>query len=156
MPKPTIRMTSAALMLLALAACGGTDDTPAPEAATPAPAAEATAATAPDVAPAPQAACNRDCLLDRTKSYIAALVAHDPSQAPLADDIVFVENVTRMQPGEGLWQSIVSAPGSFELYVPDEINQSAGWLGMMTYRAAPVAPQGMSPEERLEWSLAQV
>ncbi|MDY6982949.1 MAG: hypothetical protein SV422_07660 [Pseudomonadota bacterium] len=107
-------------------------------------------------APAQQAACNRACLLDKTRSYIAALVAHDPSQAPLADNVVFVENVTRMQPGEGLWQSIASAPGTFELYVPDEINKSVGWLGMMTYMAPPVAPQGMSPEERLEWSLAQV
>lgn len=97
-------------------------------------------------------ACDRQCLLDATNAYVAALVAHDPSRAPLAEDVVFVENVTRMKPGEGLWQSIVSAPGTFAIQVPDEINQTAGYLGMMTYMAPPTAPQGTSPEQRAEWA----
>ncbi|MGV3590682.1 MAG: hypothetical protein ACO1PZ_03265 [Gammaproteobacteria bacterium] len=156
MIKSTLQLTSAALLLLTVGACNDASDTPAPEASAPAATASAATPAAPETAAARQPACDRECLVDKTDAYIAALVAHDPSQAPLADDIVFVENVTRMQPGEGLWQSIVTAPGTFELHVPDAINQSAGWLGMMTYRAPPVAPQGMSPEERLEWSLAQV
>lgn len=97
-------------------------------------------------------ACDRQCLIDATEAYVAALVAHDPSQAPLAEDVVFVENVTRMQPGEGLWQSVVKGPDTFEIHVPDEVNQTAGYLAMMTYSAAPPAPQGSSPEERAEFA----
>jgi len=93
-------------------------------------------------------ACDRACLIDITKTYLSALVAHDPGAAPLADNIRFVENVKAMTPGEGLWQSVVSGPGSFAVYVPDEANQSAGFMGMLTYMATPAAPPGSSAEER--------
>ena len=45
-------------------------------------------------AAAPAVACNRQCLIDATDAYIAALVAHDIAKAPLSDQIVFVENAT--------------------------------------------------------------
>ena len=102
--------------------------------------------------PAAAVACDRQCLINATDAYVAALVAHDPAAAPLADDIAFVENITRMQPGEGLWQTIVSAPGTFAITVPDEINQTAGYLGMITQMTAPPGPQGLSPEERAEFA----
>jgi hypothetical protein len=92
--------------------------------------------------------CDRECIIGITDSYLSALVAHDPGAAPLAEDIAFVENITRMSPGEGLWESAVSGPDSFAIYVPDEINQTAGFMGMMTYMAIPPAPQGASTEER--------
>lgn len=98
------------------------------------------------------AICDRGCIIGVTKAYLAALAAHDPSAAPLADDITFVENITKMSPGEGLWESAMSAPDSFAIYVPDEVNQTAGFLGMMTYKAAAPAPQGSSPEEREKWA----
>lgn len=93
-------------------------------------------------------ACDRQCLINGADAYVAALVAHDPGQAPLAEGIVFVENVTKMQPGEGLWKSVVKGPSTFAIHVPDEINQTVGYLAMMTYMAPPPAPQGSSPEER--------
>lgn len=92
--------------------------------------------------------CNRDCLISITNTYLSALAAHNPAAAPLADDIAFVENITPMSPGEGLWDSAVSAPSSFAVYVPDEENQTVGFIGMMTYMAAPPAPQEASAEER--------
>ena len=95
-------------------------------------------------------ACNRQCLIDATDAYVAAMVAHDVSKAPLSDEIVFVENITKMRPGEGLWKSIVKGPSTFAIHVPDEVNQAAGYLAMMTYMAPPQAPQGASPEERAE------
>ena len=94
------------------------------------------------------AACNRQCLLDATDAYVAALVAHDIARAPLSDEIVFVENATRMKPGEGLWKSVVKGPSTFVVHVPDEVNQSAGYLAMMTFMGPPQAPQGASPEQR--------
>jgi hypothetical protein len=84
--------------------------------------------------------CNRDCLIALTKTYLAAVVAHDSSAAPLADDIAFVENVTRMQPGQGLWATAVSGPTDFAIYVPDVTEQQAGFMGMM-------ARQGENGEE---------
>jgi hypothetical protein len=95
-------------------------------------------------------ACDRQCLIEATDAYIAALVAHDPSRAPLADQITFVENITKMQPGEGLWQTIVKGPDTFAIHVPDEVNQSAGFIGMVTDMRPPQAPQDASPEERAE------
>jgi hypothetical protein len=97
-------------------------------------------------------ACNRQCLIDVTKGYVAALVAHNPAKAPLADNIVFVENVKKMKPGEGLWKNIVAGPGAFVIHVPDEVNQSVGYLAMMTYMGPPQAPQGASPEIRAEYA----
>jgi len=92
--------------------------------------------------------CNRSCLIQTAENYLRALVAHDPSSVPLADDVAFVENITRKSPGEGLWESAVAAPSSFAIYVPDETNQSVGFLGMMSRLAAPPAPQEASAEER--------
>lgn len=92
-------------------------------------------------------ACDRQCLLDAADAYLAALVTHDPSLAPLASDVVFVENLVRKQPGEGLWQTAVDGPTAFSVLVPDEIRQSLGFLGMLTRLAPPQAPQGASPEQ---------
>src|SRR5665213_713710 len=97
---------------------------------------------------APQVACDRQCLIDATDAYVAALVAHDPTKAPLANNISFVENVKKMQPGEGLWKSIVKGPGTFAIHVPDPINETAGYLAMVTYMGPPQAPQGASPKQR--------
>jgi len=106
-----------------------------------------------DVASAPAAhkvACDRQCLIDATDAYVAALVAHDPTKAPLASDVKFVENITRMKPGEGLWKSIVKGPSTFVIHVPDQVNETAGYLAMVTYMGPQQAPQGASPKQREE------
>jgi hypothetical protein len=139
MPSRNSRLLAAAtaisVALLALSACGKPSATPN---------------TAPVDAPSTAAtmACNRQCLIDATNTYVAALVAHDPTKAPLADKLVFVENVTKMTPGDGLWKNIVKGPSSFAIHVPDEVTHSVGYIAMMTYMAPPPAPQGSSPEER--------
>jgi hypothetical protein len=125
--------TAATVALLALNACSKPADTTA--------------------VPSPAAAgCNRQCLIGVTDTYVAALVAHDPSKAPLSDKITFVENVTKLQPGEGLWKSIVKGPSTFAIHVPDEVNQSAGYLAMVTFMGPAQAPQGSSPEQRAEFA----
>jgi hypothetical protein len=128
-----IAAAAATTAMLALGACSKTETTPT-----------AAAPAAP--------ACNRQCLIDATDAYVASLVAHDPAMAPLASNVVIVDNVTKVQPGEGLWKSIVKGPSTFAIHVPDEINQTAGYLAMMTHMAAPPAPQGTSPEERAAWA----
>jgi hypothetical protein len=81
------------------------------------------------------AACGRDCLIALTKSYLAAVVAHDPASVPLAANVSFVENVTRMHPGEGLWSSATSGPTAFAVYAPDPDQQQAGFMGVMERQA---------------------
>jgi hypothetical protein len=99
------------LFILSIAACGG-------------PAADGGRDSA-------AANCNRDCLIELTKSYLAAVVAGDTSAVPLATDIAFVENIKRMKPGEGLWANATSGPTSFAIYVPDVEQQQAGFMGVM-------------------------
>ena len=48
------------------------------------------------LAPTAQAAdktCDRVCLKSLADSYVAALVAHDPSKAPRARDVRMLENI---------------------------------------------------------------
>jgi hypothetical protein len=84
-----------------------------------------------DAAAQSATACDRHCLVELTKSYLAAVAKHDTSAAPLAPNVAFVENVTRMKPGEGLWASATSGPTSFAIYVPDVTQQQAGFMGVM-------------------------
>jgi hypothetical protein len=90
---------------------------------------------------APQAnakSCDRACLIHTTDQYLAALVAHDPSKAPLARNLVFVENVTRMKPGEGLWKTATGGPTAFKVYVPDVTLQQVGFIGVIQQDGKPV------------------
>ena len=76
--------------------------------------------------------CDRQCLIDLANDYVAALVAHDPSSVPLSPNVVTVENITRIQPGEGLWQTAAAPPESFVIHVPDPVAQQVGLLAVMT------------------------
>src|SRR5690606_39382355 len=87
---------------------------------------------------------DRGCVNGITDAHLAAIAANEPSAAPLADDIVFVENVTRMKPGEGLWASATGGPTDFAIYVPDPVLQSAGWMGVVERDDGPVLP-GLRP-----------
>ena len=48
--------------------------------------------------------CNRACLKDTMTKYLAALVAQDPSKAPLASNLRFTEDSKDLKAGEGLWK----------------------------------------------------
>ena len=48
--------------------------------------------------------CNRACLKDAMTRYLAALVAQDPSKAPLAPNLRFTEDSKDLKAGEGLWK----------------------------------------------------
>ena len=78
------------------------------------------------------ATCDRTCLDKTVDTYIAALVAHDPSQVAFATDVRFVENITPMKPGEGLWKTAAEGPTTFKIYVPDPVAQQVGFMCMMT------------------------
>src|ERR1700727_1516388 len=61
---------------------------------------------------------DRACLVGLMDSYLRALVAHDPKQAPLGPRVKFTENTNRLAPGDGLWQTITGL-GTYKLYAAD-------------------------------------
>lgn len=76
-------------------------------------------------------ACDRTCLIGIADTYLAALAANDPAAAPLADDITFVENITRLQPGQGTWATATAVSSSYRIYVPDPRQNSVGLMAVL-------------------------
>lgn len=81
--------------------------------------------------PADAVDCDRSCLINMVDAYLLALVKHDPSRVPIADNARFVENIKAILPGAGLWKTAVQVPTSFRIYVPDPVSQQVGFLGVM-------------------------
>ena len=50
-------------------------------------------------------ACDRACLGDVVTRYLSSLIAHDPKQAPLADNARFTEDAVVKPIGDGLWKT---------------------------------------------------
>ncbi len=49
--------------------------------------------------------CNRECLRGFITKYLDALIAHKPSDLPLASTVKFTEDTVQMKVGEGLWKN---------------------------------------------------
>jgi hypothetical protein len=75
--------------------------------------------------------CDRTCLKALVDSYLAALVAHDPSQVPLAPTLKFVENTVPLRAGEGFWKTATALPSTFKIYVADPVAEQVGFIGVM-------------------------
>lgn len=75
--------------------------------------------------------CDRTCLKALVDSYLAALVAHNPSQVPLAPNLKFVENTVPLRAGDGFWKTATALPSTFKIYVADPVAQQAGFIGVM-------------------------
>ena len=82
--------------------------------------------------------CDRACLIETANDYLAALVAHDPSDVKLAADLEFVENTERLKAGEGLWKTASAVPSAFVLHVPDPVSGQIGFIGMMEESGKPI------------------
>ncbi|MEJ2247705.1 MAG: hypothetical protein P8Y80_16765 [Acidobacteriota bacterium] len=83
------------------------------------------------VAPATSqiAPCGRSCLEEMADRYIQALIAHDPSRIPLADNVKFVENGIALKLGQGLWKTATEGLGVYHHYFADI---PAGQVGLIT------------------------
>jgi len=82
--------------------------------------------------------CDRACLDKLVDSYLAAVVAHDPTRVSLAASVKFVENTVPMKPGDGLWKTASEVPGTFRIYVPDPVAGQVGFIGMMKEDGKPI------------------
>ena len=71
------------------------------------------------------AACDRECLRGHVTQYLHALVAHDHSGLPLAEDVRFTENSVEAELGAGLWRTATKLRG----YRQDFIDEREGVVG---------------------------
>ena len=74
--------------------------------------------------PAQAQDCNRACLAGMMTQFVDAVVAHDSSALPLADDVRYTEDSRPAEIGEGIWQS-VTANGGFRQDYLDTARQVA-------------------------------
>jgi hypothetical protein len=86
----------------------------------------------------PPTGCDRDCLKKLAADYLDALVAHDASKVPLTRDVRMVENLERIQPGEGLWKTASAPPTTFLISVPDARAQQIGLIAVMQEDGKPI------------------
>ena len=75
-----------------------------------------------------QAACDRACLEGVMNRYLDAMVAHNPSQAPLAPDVKYAQDNVRLKIGQALWAS-ATARGK---YIHDFADPERGDVGAIT------------------------
>ena len=92
----------------------------------------ALALAAPTAAQDKPGPCDRQCLIDLSDRYVAALVAHDPKAVPLAANVASAENLKPIKLGEGLWQSLSAGPDKFVIHVPDPVSEQVGVMAVAT------------------------
>jgi len=99
-------------------------------------------------------ACDRKCLEEIADRYLAAVAANDPGSAPLAGDIAFVENITPLQPGEGVWATATGVSERYRIYVPDPRRRSIGIMVMVDRRSeAGVVPALLAARLKIDHGL---
>ena len=77
-------------------------------------------ATTEAAAPAAQpATCDKMCLENDLDAVLQAMVSHDPSKAPLADNVRYTENAQVLNVGDGLWGTASALPTNYKLTIPD-------------------------------------
>jgi len=75
--------------------------------------------------------CDRDCLVNMMKNYLAALVKHDTKAVPFDQDVKFTENTVILPLGEGLWVTAGGGPTDFQVYAADPVTQQVAALVVM-------------------------
>jgi hypothetical protein len=81
--------------------------------------------------------CDRACLEKIADQYLAAMVAHDASKAPLAKNFILTENTVKLPPTEGLWFT-ASGLGDFKFYICDLQEGQVAWTGIAKEHNKPV------------------
>jgi hypothetical protein len=73
-----------------------------------------------------KSSCDENCLNTVADRYLAALLAHDPSQLPVTKNLRFTENTVAIPLGTGLWRTI-SKLKPYKHVIPDP---EAGQVGI--------------------------
>jgi hypothetical protein len=80
--------------------------------------------------------CDRACLDGFVNQYLSALLAHDPSRAPLAKTAKFTENGQILKLGDALWGTI-SGLGKYKFYFEDPQDGQVGFFGTIRENDVP-------------------
>jgi hypothetical protein len=112
----SLRIAFAAAALAAIAGC-----VPSLRAQT------STSSLAPKSAAANVAPCDRACLEAITLRYLEAMVAHDPTHAPLSPSVKFTQDNVPLQIGDALWGTM-SAIGTYRHFFADPERGDVGCI----------------------------
>ncbi len=89
------------------------------------------------VASAAAPACDRACLEGIAEKYLAGMLTHDPSKAPIAKGTRYTENAIELPLPDGIWRTVDSI-GKYRLYVSDVKEGQIGFFAKGTENGAPV------------------
>ncbi len=81
--------------------------------------------------------CDRACLENIADQYLKAMVAHDASKVPFAENVIFTENTIKLPLTEGLWFTS-SGLGNFKIYICDLETGQVAWVGAVKEHDKPV------------------
>jgi hypothetical protein len=74
--------------------------------------------------------CDRACLRTTLDQYLAAVIKHDPSAAPLVVGYRHTENAINKKPGDGVWKSVTGLGKVQRRYV-DAVTGQAAYYGLV-------------------------
>jgi hypothetical protein len=74
--------------------------------------------------------CDRACLNHFVDQYLAAVVAHDPSQLPHSPNVKYTENNVLLKLDDGLWAT-ADAIGTYKIYIDDPTAGQVGFYGVV-------------------------
>ncbi|MCC7463600.1 MAG: hypothetical protein IT480_14195 [Gammaproteobacteria bacterium] len=74
------------------------------------------------------AGCDAACTRTLIDTVLAAMIAHDPTQAPLAANVRYTENGQPLAIGDGLWRTL-TARGSYHIYLAADGGSDPGYFG---------------------------
>jgi hypothetical protein len=74
--------------------------------------------------------CDRTCLKTTLDQYLAAVIKHDPSAAPLFVGFRQTENSVVVRPGTGVWKTVTGL-GKLQRRYLDPVSGQAGYFGIV-------------------------
>src|SRR5688572_10893247 len=106
-----------------------------------------------------QGACDRGCLRASLDQYLAAVIKHDPSAAPLMPGFRQTENAVAVPPGGGVWKTVTGL-GKLQRRYVDAVSGQAAYFGVVDEGASSaVVTVRVRVEDRkiteAEWYLAR-
>jgi hypothetical protein len=75
-----------------------------------------------------QETCDRACLRAMLDQYLAAVIAHDPSSAPIVIGFRQTENAINVRPGNGVWKTVTGL-GAVQRRYLDPVSGQAAYYG---------------------------
>jgi hypothetical protein len=89
-----------------------------------------TSTSSPAPAASSAAACDRACLEAIAMRYLEAMVAHDPTHAPLSPSVKFAQDNVPLQIGDALWATM-SGIGTYRHFFADPERGDVGYIGVV-------------------------